>query len=494
MPTSISVALSVLAENLKRTHSNYTDLSRKENWRKGDLSYKMWPVQLKMSEIMDTPVTAGHGSLKKVINCSRRLRKTSTALIKSVEKAIKKFRALIRFAAPTRDQLVTIVEPLMQMICEDSPDDIRPIWKPSQHHYYFPLSESKLFVAGCDNIKSIGRLRGKAADLCVVDEAQDIVHLKYLVDDVLMPQLLGIDDPRGPLWILLTPPKTPIHDCVSYVTEAKSAGTYAEFDIYRGEYSEDVIEIFKKEAGGESSTTWKREYLVQFVVDKNFSIIPEWKDEYIVEYKPDEFYKFYDKYEGMDIGVRHKTVCLFSIYDFKLGKLVVQDELYWSGPEMTTQLVSDGIKKKESELWGSMKPRLRISDNNNLILLQDLGILHGLPFTPTDKDTLEAMVNELRLWVDRGKIVVSPKCEQLIGSLKYGVWNDNRTDWEESILYGHFDALAALMYMVRYIDQSTNPIPKFNGMTDKDMFIHKNERSTISENAKTFKKVFKVKQ
>jgi hypothetical protein len=485
----VEIAAKVFADKLRSTRSSFSEIDTDKKWNEGDLSYKFWPVQKRMAEILTS-----EGSLKKVLNCSRRLRKTTTALVKAIELGIKKERALIRFAAPTRDMLVTIIEPIMSMICQDAPEDLKPVWQSSGHHYLFPRNGSQLFVAGCDNLKTIGRLRGSAADLCVVDEAQEIVYLKYLVDDVLMPQLLGIDKARGNLWILFTPPKTPIHDCFTYAQEAKQEGCYAEFDIYEGEYSDNVIDVFKKEAGGEASTTWKREYLCQAVVDTNFSIVPEWKDEFVQEYIPDDFYKFYHKYVGMDIGVRDKTVNIFGTYDFKKGKLYIQDEEWWSGPQMTTQTVADGIKKKEKELWNDMKTNLRISDNNNLILLQDLGLLHGIHFSPTTKDTLEAMVNDLRLWISRGSLIVSPKCTQLIGCLRYGVWNDKRVDWERSTVYGHFDALAALMYLVRYVDKSTNPIPKFLGVDEANTFINREEREMMSNNAEAIKKAFRVKK
>lgn len=482
MPNILSVALAKLGEELALGKAS--DADAEKYWRAGDLSYKMWPVQLQMAEVLESPISL-HSSLKKVLNCSRRIRKTTTALIKSTERGLRKKNALIRFAAPTRDMLVTIIEPIMEMICADAPADLKPIWKASHHHYFFPSTGARLYVAGCDNLKMIGRLRGRAADLCVVDEAQEITHLKYLVDDVLLPQLLGVKEPRGPLWILLTPPKTPVHEVRGYVVEAKAQKCYAEFNIYESEYPPEVIEQFCKEAGGPESTTWLREYMCQFVVDKNFAIVPKWSDSLIEEYQPDEFYKFYAKYEGLDIsgGKKHKTVNLYAVYDFKKAKLCILDESDISAQETTTKKLAETVKAKEKELWGEQKPALRIADNNNLILLADLGKDHAIHFQPTSKDTLDAMVNNVRLWVGGKKLMISPKCEQLIGCLKYGVWKDTRKEWEESAVYGHFDALAALMYLLRYIDVITNPIPVNYGVnTDADVVPP--QENSLSENMK----------
>lgn len=472
MSRVLKLAFDRTIEEFRRAKPREVDADR--HWRDADLSYKFWEVQKRMAEVL----TSG-GSLKKVLNCSRRLRKTSTALTKSIELGLKKERAKIRYNAPTQKMLRKIVHPIISLICEDAPIDRKPIWKAQDGLYLFPENGSELHIAGANNGHEDDS-RGTEADLCVVDEAQMITNLKYLVNDVLMPQLITTG---GWLWMLLTPPKTPVHECQEYVLEAKGNKCYAEFDIHESEYQPEVIDQFCKEAGGRESTTWKREYLCQFVVDTNFSIVPEWRDELVQEYQPDQFYRFYQRYEGLDIGVRDLTVDIFGVYDFMQAKLYLLDEVVLSGPQMTTVKLAQMVKDKEKALWGDVKPHLRISDNNNLILLQDMGQLHGLHFLPTTKDTLEAMVNNLRLWVGSGKVVISPKCVQLIGSLKYGVWDDKRKNWEHSHVYGHFDALAALMYLVRYIDVAFNPIPRDFGVNADQQFVPEKRQTNSNGDA-----------
>lgn len=482
--SSLSFALAELAKNLSESKNS---LEVDKCWRSGDISYKFWPVQKKMAEVLEGP-----GSLKRVLKCSRRLRKTTTALALSIKTALRKKKALIRFAAATRDSLIETIFPIMDQLCDDAPDDLKPVWLAQKHHYFFPSTESIISVAGCDNLKAIGRLRGKAADLCVVDEAQEIVELRYLIDDVMMPQLMGVDKPKGPLWMLFTPPKTPVHESIKYFQQAKLDNAAAEFNIYDGGYSPEVIETFKREAGGENSTTWRREYLVEEVVDENYALAKEWKNDYIQTYQQDEYYKFYDRYVGMDIGVRDLTVLLFAVYDFKRAKLFIQDELWWNGPTMTTQIVADGIKAKEQELWGEKKPKLRIGDNNNLIFLQDLTLIHKIPFMPTSKDDLAAMVNEVRLWINQGRLIVDEKCKQLLGCLKYGVWDKNHKEFERSVAFGHFDAFAALMYLIRNIDQNTNPVPAMFGLDANSQWVNADRyKKVASEN---WKKVLGIKQ
>jgi hypothetical protein len=111
-------------------------------------------------------------------------------------------------------------------------------------------------------------------------------------------------------------------------------------------------------------------------------------------------------------------------------------------------------------------------------MLQDLSSFHKLPFAPTQKTgrterqtILEAMVNDLRMQVSGGKIRVHPRCKELIGCLRYGIWTDNRRTFDRSSVYGHYDALAAMIYLNRNIDRITNPIPPTYGMDSSVMYI-----------------------
>jgi len=115
-----------------------------------------------------------------------------------------------------------------------------------------------------------------------------------------------------------------------------------------------------------------------------------------------------------------------------------------------------------------------------------------MPFSPTSKDHLHAMVNELRMWVQRGRIVVHPRCKMLIGNLNNALWNDRRDEFTRSSVYKHWDHLATLIYMVRNIDQHTNPIPATYGMRMSSHHI--NEGFGQEKNLTELKKAFNLKR
>lgn len=73
------------------------------------------------------------------------------------------------------------------------------------------------------------------------------------------------------------------------------------------------------------------------------------------------------------------------------------------------------------------------------------------------------MVNKVRLWFLSDRIEVHPRCEKLIGSLKAGIWDKHRKKFAESDVHGHYDLIAALVYLVRNVPEHENPVPQFFG-------------------------------
>lgn len=429
--------------------------------------------------------------LKYVIKCSRRLGKSFFLASYAVMKCLETPGTIVRYAAPTNKSLKKFILPIFRKIFTDCPEDIRPEFLGSESMYRFGnLSEIHLAGVNNDNADS---LRGTHADVFIVDEAGFVDDLKYLIDDVALPQFL---DPDGKivegrkLIISSSPARTPAHEFTTIAREAELRGNYSHYDIYAGEYPEATIEIFANEVGGKKSSTWKREYLALDVVDENFALVPEWSSNYVQEPPKNELFTYFHKYEALDIGVRDLTVCLFGYYDFQLATLFIQDEIVLSGPEMTTEKLATKIKDKEKELWGDYNVRKRVSDID-LLLVNDLRALHNLYFIPTDKGALEEMVNQVRIWVGQGRIKVSPRCKQTIGCLAYGVWNEKRTDFDRARDYGHFDALAALMYLIRNIDDKVNPIPLGHDKPKKDVFFTVDVQS--NSNKEKLKKALGIK-
>lgn len=460
------------------------DLIRKakiEKWHRGDLSWKFHAAQRKIDFTFKTIATQLF-----VGNCSRQFGKSFWAVCKAVEQAIKKPKSQIRYGAAFQTDLVDFIIPAFEKVLEDCPAAIKGVFKKSGYKYVFP-NGSIIKLVGLD--KNPNGLRGNTLDLIILDECGFVSRLDYIYKSVIIPATTH--RPNCKIVLISTPPSTPAHEFVEYAQRAKEEGGYAEFTIYDNPMvDEATIKRLIKESGGEDSTTWRREYLCKFELDNNSALVKEWKDSMIQAAPKDEYFHYYHKYVGMDLGRKDFTALVFGYYDFKAAKLYIQDELTMQGTTWTTITLKDAILAKEKELWGiaeleQPKPFRRVSDNNNPHLIMDLNSLHNIHFMETSKESLEAMVNEVRLLVGEGRIVIDPKCQKLIGCMKYGIWTEKRDSFAHSKIYGHFDHFAALMYLIRNLAKSSNPIPVTHGHENHRSWLGNVKNHQQSHNAKT---------
>ena len=399
---------------------------------------------------------------KFVFDVARRVGKSYTMCLIGIEDCLRRPRAMVKYGAATQEMVREIVIPLAQQIAEDAPDSLRPVWKPTENAFVFH-NGSRMKVVGLET--HADRLRGTALDTALIDEAAFVAELEYVVQSILVPQMQG----RAWSRILLgsTPPKSPSHKwSTRYVPEARANGAYVHRTIMDNpRLSQKERDFFINEAGGPEAVENLRENFAQHIVDEDSSIIPEFakaeKDIVVTLQKP----KYFDAYVSMDPGFTDLTVVLFGYYDFERAKLCIEDEISLSKTN-TVQLASL-IKAKEQELWsnyptkhGKSNPHLRVSDVE-LRLIADLNMHHGISFIPTPKDGKEAAINALRTAVWKRDIQIDERCKVLLSHLRFGVWNKSRTSFERSGDYGHFDAIDALIYMVRNVPKYRNPFPLY---------------------------------
>lgn len=406
-----------------------------------------------------------------VIICHRGFGKTFTGCDFLLEKSRRERDANQLIISSTLKKLRTIVKPAFDTLLADCPDEYRPKYESDNSCYFFPATNMRTFLFAAQG-GHIENARGihNVTDV-LIDEAgffgdeEDSYPLDHVVQNILIPMFVRTKSkPR--IVIMTTPPEIPNHPVKTFYDRAKVMGCLVEKDIYHSDIPVAKRDEMKRRMlampGGE--VAWQREMECKWVVDANRLIIPEWKAEYVQTIAHDQYFGFYHKYNALDTGVRDFTVNLYAYYDFRRGALVVEDETVLKNEEVRTDLLAAAIKSKEKEI-GFEKVYRRIGDNNNLIILQDLSGIHNLSFVPTTKDDLFAMVNEVRLWINSKRLLVSPACTHLIGCLANGIWDKTKKEFSRSAVYGHFDGLAALCYLIRNIDTITNPIPAHYGMS-----------------------------
>jgi len=219
-----------------------------------------------------------------------------------------------------------------------------------------------------------------------------------------------------------------------------------------------------------------------------------------------------DFYTSMDLGFKDLTVALFGYYDFKNSRLVIIDEYVINGPELKTDILDKNIKHKEElrfkSTLGVQPAYLRVMDNNNLMLINELARTYDLTFIPTAKHNKEQAVDNVRRWIEQERIVIHPRCKNLIYHVKYAQWQFTRAGTSTGkfrhlkgndtagLLTSHADALDALIYMVRNIHTYRNPFPEFYGNELKpNTHVTKNYRENkASQSVDLMRKIMNLKK
>ncbi len=397
-----------------------------------------------------------------VLNVSRQWGKTSFLAAKAVATAIRHPHNRIRIGAAFETDLTEFIEPAFDWVFKSCPDDLKPTYHMQKKRFTFG-NGSTIKLVGLD--RKPNGLRGNTIDLIGLDEAGFINRLGYLYDSVIVP--LTTHRPNARIIFQSTPPESPDHEFWDFVDRAKLENSYAEFTIDENPMlgPEDVQRLERK-LGGRETSAFQREYLCKRIVETERAIIPEWKEEFEIDWDPredptiDPLYKFWHKYEFLDIGVQiDKTICLFGYYNFQQARLYIMHEVDVSGSKTTTDLIYKSITGKEKEI-GFDNVYRRVADNSHPLLLNDLSE-KGLGFGATDKQKLHEMVGEVRVWVKSGRIRIHKRCKQAIGCMRSGIWDAHRKEFERSKVLGHYDAVAALIYGVRNTDVYSNPLPDY---------------------------------
>lgn len=440
---------------------------KEEAWRRGILR---WKLDVNQQKVYDQIRATGSGSF--YFNKPRRIGGSYLECLMAIEICLLKPRAQVKYAAPTAKAVRKIITPNIRKILEDCPEDLKPKFSTIEQDWIFP-NGSTLSVAGCDN-GQFENLRGTEADAIFLDEVGFIDELKYILSDVLMPQ---IQDTNGIIVLCSTPARSPAHESFEIAMKHKASGNYYHCTVWDNpRRTKQQHEAFFKTLANTSgmtleefyaSSTFRREYLGEFIADSERSVIPEWNqslEKHLTQ--PLKVPAYCDKYVSLDPGWKDGMAALFAYWDYRNARLVIQDE--YLSFKKTAEEVAQAVKIKELELWSGRAPFLRIADNN-LQFIADIG-RHGLTFIPTAKPDKELWINQTREWIRGYKIFINPRCKRLLSQLSSTIWNKQRTSYERNS-EGHGDLLDALVYLVRNVRRDRNPYPvNYGKLEGPDIF------------------------
>ncbi len=434
-------------------------------WRQGELSYKFHKNQLKIYNAIQIDK-----SPRFFVLCSRRFGKSLLLTALSFEECIKHANHRVLYLAPTAKSASEIVDEIVGKLLIDCPEDLRP--KPNTQTKEFRFNNGSILRVRGVNNESADNLRGGEAHLIILDEAAQMDNLQYVISSVCSPMTATT---KGRLFFATTPPITPDHDSVKVYERLARKKTVMSFTLLDCPHIPDDEKIRMLEEAGEEeehayniiyhgahpkTTAARREYFCEFVTDASQAVIPEFTKEkqntLVKEVKPPAFFK---AYTGIDPGSRDNTGFIFGHVDFMEQRFVVEDCALLGNP--STQQIASTIKEAENRLWPHISDVKRISDID-LRLIRDLASPpYYLKLVKAQKSDMLASVNYLRNLVQTNRLIIHPRCTDLIRQMTNAVWNKNATDMARTQGYdAHYDLISALRYVVRAINWNDNPFPE----------------------------------
>lgn len=457
-------------------------------WKKGILKWKLHPLQ----KLIYDRFHSGVDDITTML-IARQTGKSFLLAVIATEICLKKPHSVVKFVTPKLKMVKNILNKNMRVLLEGCPPEIKPEWKENDKIWQFP-NGSQIQAAGTDN-KNYDNIRGGTCDLWVVDEAGFASDLEEVVYSVLAPTTTM----TGGKGILSStpPPGDPEHDFIKmFVEPAEQENRLFKYTIHDNPMLslDEIQKIIKKYPNGEKNPRFRAEYLCIIERDSESTVISEFDSEAQEVIVTDKFRMppFYDYYLSMDIGGKDFTVVLFAYYDFINGQIVVLDEIVLK-EKQNTKTIAKEILKKQTELFDEKPPYLRFADNNNIILLNDLQQDYGLNFLTTRKDNKEAAINQVRLKVTDRDIIIHPRCVTLINHLKYAQWSKSLKNGYKEFARNaadksHYDALDALIYLVRNIVYSKNPYPANYGvLSGENTYNRPQQKETRNAIASLFK-------
>lgn len=439
-------------------------------WYIADLEYKLDDLQHRIKRTID----ASSDPLVCVLS-SRQIGKSYLLLLIAIEYCLLHPGVIVRILAATIKQVADIVQDNMAPLTADAPAGLIERYKSD---YRWRIGQSSLRIGSLER-SHVDNNRGGNASLIIYEEGGFVNSddYRYAVQSVIGPQLIRSNGRE----IHITSPSEDeghyIHTDI--VPRAESLGTLFRYTIYDSpSITESQIAAAAARCGGYESEAWKREYLAEIVRSQTLMVIPEFSEANHV--KAFELPEYYKALLSIDLGgIKDKTGSVLVCYDFEHDKLLVVDEFMCPQNTPTGEIVSRARELEASVSWEGTPERFAdVPGQVQVDMMND----YNYPIRIPAKDDRDAQINSLRLIFTNMRIIIHPRCANLIGCIKSARYDDKRKDFKRTDAFGHADILMALVYAHRMLDRSTNPFPKRTINRDKQMQIrYRDTKDSLEE-------------
>lgn len=368
----------------------------------------------------------------KVMVCGRRFGKTTAALIAAVLRATSKPNQVIYYVAPTYRQAKQIAWGMLL-------DFIGNAYKrKNEQELVIEFANgSKIHLKGAENPDA---LRGAYVHLAILDEYQD--QRPVVWEQIIQPM---IADTQGDVWFIGTPKG--FNHFQKLWKDAHDGKLGSDWAAYRLT-TYDNPHIPRAEIERARKTTDERsfnqEYLAHFVQFSGL-VYPQFERQKHV--------RFFDhkKVEGIyltgiDVGADHPTAAVFTKITSG-GSVYVWNEHYQADAAVAEH-ADAMLKIRES----GVHVRKWYIDPSAKQFAKDLRT-HGISTTPAVNDRRYG-ISELRALLEQGKLVIHPRCSNLIYEFEHHIYKDSkksdkeRGDVDKEVRKVDDDALDALRYAV----------------------------------------------
>jgi hypothetical protein len=141
-----------------------------------------------------------------------------------------------------------------------------------------------------------------------------------------------------------------------------------------------------------------------------------------------------------------------------IRKFIAEYEIVFQDRQLTPETIGKAIEAKHKEIQYPNYYKERC-DTNEPIMMNGLNKDYNFNFVGIKKAELKVMVGQLRDMFTNEQIIIHPRCTETISCLLNGMWDKNKKKFSRNVRLGHYDALAALVYLVRDVDLDINPLP-----------------------------------
>lgn len=458
-------------------------------WQFGELGWKLDELQQTMlNQLRDS----SQNSKRVCITSSRQIGKSYFSVVFALIFLIQNPGKIARIIAPTRLKAQEIVEDNFNIISADAPDGFITA---TRSRYRWDLINGSSLRIGAGERRFVDSNRGGNASLIIYEEFGFLVTQDghYLVNSVMNAQLLRSN---GIEIFVSSPSENPEHMLHNKImVECEKLGTLFSFNVFEstsipdaniataivragcviGDNSPAELQLFidrmraidnkdiravramADKYGYYLSDDFMREYMAFVVRSATLMVIPHIHPKTFTAFEPWPWAKWQITFDWG--GVRDLTVALLHCYEPNTDTEYFLAERVWRQNTRTGLIVDDALV-----LEGEHQIHVRRADvpGQLQVDLSDPNGDYKYPVSIPQKSDWMASVKEMANRTAQGKVRVHPQnCPFLMRSIKGGIFNKHRTDFERDNTedgLGHMDGLAAMMYAIRSSDISSGSL------------------------------------